>query len=855
MIKYNNTNNASTTLTAWISPSSTTLIVENGDILPAVPFLLTLEHFDNEKVTVREIVKCIAKVGTILTIQRGAWTCVQDDTATPKAQNNTPHSFSVWDVASIYWTSEQVQDIQNEIEKKLNISDFQAWTYVYWATSGGTDTYEITLPWTITSYQIGQVFRFMADVGNDWNTYLNVNNLWSLEILKNHDQHLQTWDIEAGQIVEVAYDGTCFQMNSQVATVVSLEDMSSLTYSDTTCYAWESIHSNDLIVTNWNSFDPDRADESTDVWGQTVNKYAIWFIGNGKTAGTFGVKSCVIEWFEPDSVTLNIESDDNWKPSWTALATSSSLDFLKSRINFSTSTYELLHSDAASSEDLFFIWPTDYWKWSSPWQRRAQLGINQSSRYYISAADSYFIRYLYDYDGSTYFSSAYVIFCGVYNNGENVILYTSWTNAGTGKFCKFVLDGSKYVLVQESETLSTYREVYPWLSPDWKMICFTSWTNSSWSYTLSLAVMSTPYDLSTISIIDTGTSLGKIRTNFIYTAEDKYVMYTNTTNSYYPKHTVFKINEDYSITSAYSIEWNSTNGIRGDRLDTYVCYENWDPIIYTHYYWYSSASNKWYYFSTLWKDFRHKPWVQYISFPGFATEYGKKYRLTIAPVVTWSVVDSIKIYDKEWEAYSECAVRDIDLSHTWSNVSNKVPYIKGNGILARYARKEQEWDSFSIACGGFANGDFTDFENVQYTFKGVKTGFTWLENDTAYYSTWDWGIAKDWVWTYVWKAVNETSLLVNIDTSKGRKNKTRTLTVDKTSESAYAFTEYITSNETVKITWYGYVRIYVNWLFLTQLYATSSTTVTTFLFEWDTLRVTYERYSSDTGCSATITFF
>ena len=75
MIKYNNTNNASTTLTAWISPSSTTLIVENGDILPAVPFLLTLEHFDNEKVTVREIVKCIAKVGTILTIQRGAWTC------------------------------------------------------------------------------------------------------------------------------------------------------------------------------------------------------------------------------------------------------------------------------------------------------------------------------------------------------------------------------------------------------------------------------------------------------------------------------------------------------------------------------------------------------------------------------------------------------------------------------------------------------------------------------------------------------------------------------------------------------------------------------------------------------------
>ena len=231
MIKYNNTNNASTTLTAWISPSSTTLIVENGDILPTAPFLLTLEHFDNEKVTVREIVKCIAKAWNILTIQRGAWTCVQDDSATPKAQNNTPHSFSVWDCASIYWTSEQVQDIQNEIEKKLNIDDFQAWTYVYGATSTETDAYSITIPWTLTSYAVGQVFRFMADVDNEWNATLNINGLWAVEIRKNHDKILDNGDIEAGQIVEVAYDWTYFQMDSQVATVVDLWNIDSLKMS------------------------------------------------------------------------------------------------------------------------------------------------------------------------------------------------------------------------------------------------------------------------------------------------------------------------------------------------------------------------------------------------------------------------------------------------------------------------------------------------------------------------------------------------------------------------------------------------------------------------------------------------
>jgi len=225
MIKYNNTNNASTTLTAWISASSTTLIVENGDILPTAPFLLTLEHFDNEKVTVREIVKCIAKVGTILTIQRGAWTCVQDDSASTKEQGNSAHSFSVGDCASIYWTSEQVQDIQNEIEKKLNIDDFQAWTYVYGATSTWTDAYSITIPWTLTSYAVGQVFRFMADVDNEWNATLNINGLWAVEIRKNHDKILDNGDIEAGQIVEVAYDWTYFQMDSQVATVVDVASL------------------------------------------------------------------------------------------------------------------------------------------------------------------------------------------------------------------------------------------------------------------------------------------------------------------------------------------------------------------------------------------------------------------------------------------------------------------------------------------------------------------------------------------------------------------------------------------------------------------------------------------------------
>lgn len=319
MIKYNNTNNASTTLTAWISASSTTLIVENGAILPAVPFLLTLEHFDNEKVTVREIVKCIAKADNILTIQRGAWTCVQDDSASTKEQWNSAHSFSVGDCASIYWTSEQVQDIQNEIEKKLNIDDFQAWTYVYGATSTWTDAYSITIPWTLTSYAVGQVFRFMADVDNEWNATLNINGLWAVEIRKNHDKILDNGDIEAGQIVEVAYDWTYFQMDSQVATVVDLWNIDSLKMSgvvgelytlDDELYLQDV--SEDLDVTN-------EFFETVNVWYDNEETH-IQRIANGISWNSISLYIAKV-WSPVTNFTVEIRkgiyTEADWRAYWT----------------------------------------------------------------------------------------------------------------------------------------------------------------------------------------------------------------------------------------------------------------------------------------------------------------------------------------------------------------------------------------------------------------------------------------------------------------------------------------------------------------------------------------------------------
>lgn len=48
----------------------------------------------------------------------------------------------------------------------MSKAEYQAGTYVYGASSAGTDDYALTLPLPPVAYVIGQTFRFLADVAN-----------------------------------------------------------------------------------------------------------------------------------------------------------------------------------------------------------------------------------------------------------------------------------------------------------------------------------------------------------------------------------------------------------------------------------------------------------------------------------------------------------------------------------------------------------------------------------------------------------------------------------------------------------------------------------------------------------------
>lgn len=97
------------------------------------------------------------------------------------------------------------------------IPEVQSGQYVYAADGGGSDTYVITLSPALTAYTTGQVIVFKANTANTGAATLNVNSLGAKTIKKNHDVDLADNDIEANQLVVVVYDGTNFEMVSQVA--------------------------------------------------------------------------------------------------------------------------------------------------------------------------------------------------------------------------------------------------------------------------------------------------------------------------------------------------------------------------------------------------------------------------------------------------------------------------------------------------------------------------------------------------------------------------------------------------------------------------------------------------------------
>ena len=95
-------------------------------------------------------------------------------------------------------------------------------TFQYLTSVSGTDTITALAPLSMNTYAAGQVFRFIAAGANTTTgVTLNINSTGAKSITKNGTTALAIGDIKNAQVVTVVYDGTQFQLQTNIVSVTT----------------------------------------------------------------------------------------------------------------------------------------------------------------------------------------------------------------------------------------------------------------------------------------------------------------------------------------------------------------------------------------------------------------------------------------------------------------------------------------------------------------------------------------------------------------------------------------------------------------------------------------------------------
>ena len=160
----------------------------------------------------------------------------------------------------------------------------------YGISSGGTDTYAITLSPAPTAYTVGMRVTLQADVANTGACTLNVNALGAKSIKVNISDDPQDNAIGVNSLVDLEYDGTNFQMlsvdNVLMAGTASDADAR---HTHGEMELMPGVKSATRVKTYWNfdlGFYHDTS--GTDVWthaGYSSDGSGSWFNGDSGSGG------------------------------------------------------------------------------------------------------------------------------------------------------------------------------------------------------------------------------------------------------------------------------------------------------------------------------------------------------------------------------------------------------------------------------------------------------------------------------------------------------------------------------------------------------------------------------------------
>lgn len=92
-----------------------------------------------------------------------------------------------------------------------NFDDLDAITGVI-TTTGSANAYVLTTGLSLSAYVSGQAFKIKTNFANTGAATINVDTLGAKSIVKNGSTALASGDMASGQVYEIAYDGTNFQL-------------------------------------------------------------------------------------------------------------------------------------------------------------------------------------------------------------------------------------------------------------------------------------------------------------------------------------------------------------------------------------------------------------------------------------------------------------------------------------------------------------------------------------------------------------------------------------------------------------------------------------------------------------------
>ena len=315
---YEMANNVFGTLSAPISSLATSIQLATGQGQRfTADMLATLESMEGNKVTKREIVKITNVTGDTLTVIRKFAPCPSSDDA--NTQGQVSYSFSTDDTISVYISKEHFDKIDNSINDLYNNWNDRLYIHKTWWLWIEITAWNAFVWWNYIQY-----WWWTATLTDNSTNYVMITDGGSLYISLNWREN----DKARIAIITTSWWTITNIDNWKIDNIwwkIWWWDDDKI--FSTLCL--DSITEDKVVSTIW--YRAQGVENTIWFWNSTNAKVAFMWLWNWIAWNTISVWLWY-NWNTNNDITLRIETDNAWQPSWTLVDNNATLTISKTNL-------------------------------------------------------------------------------------------------------------------------------------------------------------------------------------------------------------------------------------------------------------------------------------------------------------------------------------------------------------------------------------------------------------------------------------------------------------------------------------------------------------------------------------------